>query len=281
MKKFLICIFSPIIMLENNKFNFKSCNWFMAFLITLITFVIFNIIRLPESIAVIINSKIDIIYLDILAAILSFIFGLITILIFRSIFAKTILESTSLKKNYKNNISFLAITSLGLYLVTLGLLVPIGSLLPTNPTINESFALMENSIIYIIMSTLVVAPLVEEYIFRGVILNKLLNKYSPKVAIILTAILFGALHLNFQQFLVATMIGILYGYVYYRTKSIYLCTICHFFHNTFACLPIFVPDSTNATIVLCCMLAVIGISLTFIGIKKLKIPEIIIAEKIN
>lgn len=77
------------------------------------------------------------------------------------------------------------------------------------------------------------------------------------------------------------MIGTLYGYVYYKTKSIYLCIISHFFHNLLAIIPIFLPDSSMLGIIISISLTIVGAILTFIGIKKLDVSTEIISEHIS
>ena len=65
--------------------------------------------------------------------------------------------------------------------------------------------------------TLITAPIFEELLFRGIILNGLLNKYknSSKKAIIYSAMVFGLVHLNIPQGIHAFIGGIILGSIYY------------------------------------------------------------------
>jgi len=88
------------------------------------------------------------------------------------------------------------------------------------------------------------APLVEELVFRGAILRALLRwKSNPWVGIIISAILFSAVHMNPVQMPHAFLIGILLGWMYYRTDSIVPGVVYHWVNNTIAyVLYAFYPD---------------------------------------
>lgn len=78
----------------------------------------------------------------------------------------------------------------------------------------------------------ILAPVFEEILFRGIVLRGLLqNGTSPIIAIILSSFLFGLAHLNPWQFLGAGFLGAIFGYVYYRTKSLWLVMFLHALNN--------------------------------------------------
>lgn len=79
------------------------------------------------------------------------------------------------------------------------------------------------------------APLAEELVFRGAILRSLLKWTShPWVAIAISAIIFAAAHLNPAQLPHAFLVGLLLGWMYYRTDSIVPCVVYHWVNNTVA-----------------------------------------------
>lgn len=83
----------------------------------------------------------------------------------------------------------------------------------------------------------ILAPLAEEVIFRGAILRTLLGMLSKKnhwVAIMISAALFGAVHGNEAQFVNALVMGLLLGWMYYRTKSLVPGILMHWVNNTMA-----------------------------------------------
>lgn len=83
---------------------------------------------------------------------------------------------------------------------------------------------------------MVVAPLTEEFISRYMVLGGLLRTVKPTKAIVLSALLFSALHLNLWQIPATFLIGLLLGWVYYRTRSLLLCMGMHALHNGVALL---------------------------------------------
>ncbi len=77
----------------------------------------------------------------------------------------------------------------------------------------------------------VAAPVLEETLFRGVILKALLKKYKPHWAILISAIAFGVFHMNPWQFLYATVLGLLLGYMYWKTRSLFYPILIHMLLN--------------------------------------------------
>lgn len=71
----------------------------------------------------------------------------------------------------------------------------------------------------------------EEIIFRGIILRGLLFTYSPKKAIIFSAIIFGIIHVKPLQIWGAIILGLFFGWIFYKTKSIGNTIILHFTAN--------------------------------------------------
>lgn len=79
----------------------------------------------------------------------------------------------------------------------------------------------------------ILAPIIEEILFRGILLRGLLqNGISPVFAIFLSSFLFGLAHLNPWQFLGAGLLGAVFGFVYYRTQSLWICMFLHALNNT-------------------------------------------------
>lgn len=79
------------------------------------------------------------------------------------------------------------------------------------------------------------APLAEEMVFRGAILRALLRWTSrPWVAIAISAVFFAAAHMNPAQLPHAFLIGLLLGWMYYRTDSIVPGVVYHWINNSVA-----------------------------------------------
>ena len=75
------------------------------------------------------------------------------------------------------------------------------------------------------------APIFEEWLCRGMVLRGLLTKMKPVWAIVISALFFAVIHMNPWQALNAFLIGLLMGYVYYKTGSLILTMIIHFVNN--------------------------------------------------
>lgn len=71
----------------------------------------------------------------------------------------------------------------------------------------------------------------EEFAFRGFLFGTLKDKWKPWLAIVVSALLFGAYHMNLLQFVGGTMMGIAIAYVAYRSGSIWIGAIMHFINN--------------------------------------------------
>ncbi len=75
----------------------------------------------------------------------------------------------------------------------------------------------------------------EEFLFRGVLL-RLFREWTknPHVAVLITAFLFSALHMQFYGFLPRFILGIILGYLFVWTRSIWVPVLVHFVNNGIA-----------------------------------------------
>jgi uncharacterized protein len=80
----------------------------------------------------------------------------------------------------------------------------------------------------------VLAPLVEELIFRGYLQTSLMSKMSPHFAIWTAALIFAVIH--FQIFAIPGLmvLGAAFGYLYHRTGSLLTCIVLHMVNNAAA-----------------------------------------------
>jgi membrane protease YdiL (CAAX protease family) len=84
-----------------------------------------------------------------------------------------------------------------------------------------------------IVFAIVLAPVVEELMFRGLILRGFLQRYSIKKAIIVSALFFALYHGNAFQFLPAFFAGVLFAWWFLKTRSLMPCLFGHVFNNAF------------------------------------------------
>ena len=97
-----------------------------------------------------------------------------------------------------------------------------------------------------ILAIAIVGPVLEELLFRGAITKALLQQYNPTKAILISALLFGAFHINPAQILPAFLIGILLAWTYYKTGSLIPCIFMHILNNSLSVyLSIKYPEAEN------------------------------------
>jgi membrane protease YdiL (CAAX protease family) len=78
----------------------------------------------------------------------------------------------------------------------------------------------------------IIPGIMEELFFRGLILDGLNRNYTQRKAIIISALLFGIVHLNPWQFYGGFIIGLISAYICINTNSILLSIYIHLFNNT-------------------------------------------------
>jgi len=78
----------------------------------------------------------------------------------------------------------------------------------------------------------IIPALTEELFFRGLILDGLKSNYSKRKSIIISALLFGIIHLNPWQFYSGFIFGLIAAWICIETNSTLLCIFIHFFNNT-------------------------------------------------
>jgi membrane protease YdiL (CAAX protease family) len=96
----------------------------------------------------------------------------------------------------------------------------------------ELFRSLSQKDIYTFLMVCICGPIFEELLFRGVVLNGFLKLFNPWKAIILSSVFFGLFHLNPWQFVPAFLIGMLIGYVYWKSASLLPCIFIHWINNT-------------------------------------------------
>jgi uncharacterized protein len=121
----------------------------------------------------------------------------------------------------------------------------------------------------------VIAPLTEELMFRGLFLSGLLQQHRAWSAITITALLFAFIHLNPWQFPVAMILGVLFGWWFLRTQSLWPCLLGHALHNGLPSIlrlfpnpniPGFMDTTSNIIVFQPIWFDLAGLSLALIGI---------------
>lgn len=125
---------------------------------------------------------------------------------------------------------------------------PVGKILPEMPAfLEEALKSITNGPLWAsLLSVSIFAPLFEEWLCRGLVLRGLLKKMNPTGAICVSAAFFAILHMNPWQAIPAFVLGLLFGYVYYRTGSLKLTMLMHCVNNTLATIFSRIPAFEDA-----------------------------------
>ncbi|WP_435007505.1 ABC transporter permease subunit/CPBP intramembrane protease [Tundrisphaera lichenicola] len=118
----------------------------------------------------------------------------------------------------------------------------VGRIFPASQAIQEQLGEMGRQVPNLTVAVLIFAlmpAITEEVAFRGFILTGLGRTYKTGTAIILSAFLFGFLHVLlslFQQLFGATILGLVLGLIAIRTRSLWPGVLFHFINNAIGVL---------------------------------------------
>ena len=117
----------------------------------------------------------------------------------------------------------------------------ISSLIPMPEYVQKIFEKTFTKNVFSLVTAIIAAPILEEILCRGIILKGLLKNYSPRTAILISAIFFGVIHLNPWQALTGFCAGLFLGWIFYKTQSVIPGIIIHATINITASLFLFLP----------------------------------------
>lgn len=142
----------------------------------------------------------------------------------------------------------LTVVAGALLILSLNILVePLTTMVPMNDTLIKLFQGMKGQPIPFFFMAVVAAPILEEIMFRGIILDGFLKNYKPWQAILVSAFMFGAIHGNLAQGIGAFGIGIVLGWLYWKTNSIWPAILLHFVNNGVAFASTMYTDDADLT----------------------------------
>ncbi len=102
---------------------------------------------------------------------------------------------------------------------------------PGSENTEEIIQLIELFPLLIIVSS-ILGPIIEEIVFRKVLFGMLYNRFSFIVAALISSLLFALAHFDFTHLILYTAMGIVFSYLYVRTKRIIVPIIAHVMMNT-------------------------------------------------
>lgn len=164
-------------------------------------------------------------------------YGLVVLLWYKLAFVKkyTAEKKAAFKENVLKGkvVGSLAIAAVGCYCLDLLVATLVGMLSPaTMESFNELMgsALGGNEFMAF-LAVVILAPIAEEILFRGIVFRMLSKHWSEVAAIVVSALLFGLYHMNLMQAIYVLPIGLLLGYTAYKCKSVLPCILIHMINN--------------------------------------------------
>lgn len=129
------------------------------------------------------------------------------------------------------------------------LMEPLERLIPESDALKQIFYILRQHPVNTALSLCIAAPVLEEIVCRGYMMRGMLQYIKPWQAIVISAFLFAVIHGNLAQGVTAFILGILLGWVYYRTGSLLLSMMIHFIVNTTSTVIALIPSvSEDASI---------------------------------
>jgi membrane protease YdiL (CAAX protease family) len=153
---------------------------------------------------------------------------------------KPVAEPEGKKLYFKRIPAFLYVILLLLSLSLNVILDPLTTAIPMPEFIKKLFEMLTSRDIWTFLTVGITGPILEEVLFRGIILDGFLNRYKPGKAIFWSALLFGLFHMNPWQSIPAFLIGLLLGYVYLKTRSLIPVIFIHIINNSFSYLTVYI-----------------------------------------
>ena len=89
----------------------------------------------------------------------------------------------------------------------------------------------EHFLVFFTFFVAIVGPAIEEIFFRGFTYKALRARYGIRWAVVGSALIFAALHMNFMAFIPIFVLGVFLAYLYEKTGSLVPCMTVHMLHN--------------------------------------------------
>ena len=128
-------------------------------------------------------------------------------------------------------------------------------------------SLMGSNVLLSMFVTVILAPLAEELLFRGITLKKAQKIMPFMAANVLQAVLFGIYHMNLIQGVYAFVLGMILGFTAEYFHSIWASILLHACVNAAAEILVILPEAVTNTISGVAGVAAVGVVLLFVAAK--------------
>jgi len=115
-----------------------------------------------------------------------------------------------------------------IYLYIQESIIPIDKLSPIFETLRK---MMEREFAYVALVVALTPAICEEFLFRGLVQYNLSKATNHKLGFIITGVIFAMYHANPFSFIPLIALGIYFGYLVYKSGSIFLAMLAHFVNN--------------------------------------------------
>lgn len=121
----------------------------------------------------------------------------------------------------------------------------------------------------VFISVGVIAPIVEEIIFRGLVFRELEKNLNVKAVVLVQGLLFGIYHLNLAQGVYTVFLGVVLGFALLWTKSIWAPIIIHMVNNSVSFLFSFIGVENDVLLFAVGLVLLFGIILFPVAMRYL------------
>ena len=166
--------------------------------------------------------------------------------------------------------AMVVIGSCGLYYLAILISVVIDVISPaTMDAYNEMMdRTLGGSQMLAMLAAVLLAPINEECIMRGLILKNLQRFFPTSAVIVIQAVLFGIFHANWVQGLYVLPVGAALGYVAVKSRSVIPCIFMHLFYNLLSFVVTMLPEFCQSILFAVCAVVVSAAAVCFMGRAK-------------
>lgn len=174
--------------------------------------------------------------------------NIVTIVLSMVVFLSLLANKNNFKVDLFKNISFPGILfaiscAILLYLILDKGLDPVfEKIFPTSEdSYQETLQTLSKAPVISLFQVCILAPIIEEILMRGYLLNGLSVSYGSFIALLMSSFLFAILHFNMVQTFSAFICGIVLGLLYLHTGSIFCCILTHAGYNLISYITMILP----------------------------------------
>lgn len=161
---------------------------------------------------------------------IAYIYGVVAGLILIPIFIKQYYSLILKEEKFKPKYIYLLVMGMNISLIYNILVIFIYRLY------NLEIIVYNNYFILFFLSTGIIGPILEEYLFRGLIFNKLREVTTLNKSILISVLIFALLHVKLELILMTFLLGLFLTYLYLKEESVIPLIIFHIGFNAVVCL---------------------------------------------